>query len=1614
MIYKVIYRLNIAKGIIHMKNITFIDTEVSPKTNKIFDYAAVRINDEYIRTDSSIEFKEFISHEEYLCGHNIVHHDIKYLYKSLDFKKYEDIFRDLNIIDTLYLSPLLFPHRPYHALLKDDKLQVDELNNPLNDAKKARNLFFDELEAFRLLPNTLKKIYYFLLKDTPEFAGFFNYVDYKVNVDTINVEIEEYFQNKLCSNVNLTDIITNAPVELAYSMALIHADDDYSIIPRWVVIKYPKVDQIINQLRGTPCIQGCIYCNEKLDPKRGLKTFFGFDEFRSFDDVPLQEQAVEAAINNKSLLAVFPTGGGKSITFQVPALMAGKYSKGLTVVISPLQSLMKDQVDNLEEQQITDAVSINGLLDPIERADALRRVEEGEVSLLYISPESLRSRTIERLLLGRKISRFVIDEAHCFSAWGQDFRVDYMYIAEFIKNLCKNKNLQNMIPVSCFTATAKQNVIDDIKEYFYKNLGLELELFTAKSGRKNLSYRVMQKSEDQKLNTIRNLLDSKKTPTIIYVSRTKAAEKLAANLSMDGYNARSYHGQMDKKEKSKNQEDFISGKLDIIVATSAFGMGVDKKNVGMVIHYDISDSLENYVQEAGRAGRDQNISAECFVLYNDEDLNKHFMLLNQTKITLEEIQQVWQAIKKTTGWRSRMSNSALEIARDAGWDDCILDIETRVKTAIAALEDAGYIKRGQNMPRIYADSIQAKSVIEAAEIIRESKAFQDKEEQQAIRIITKLISSRSRKKDATEVAESRVDYIADDLGIPKDKVINIVQRLRDIKVLSDSKDLTVYLDGGTTKGMNLFASYRELEQFLIDELPERPKIVNIKELNEKIEEAGIKKITPDKIKKLINYWATKGIIKRKITKHSNNHLKISFPKEKELLKKKIEKRWDVAEFILYRLDEINYDNKPIIEFSVLELKEGYDFQRQLLMRTATSKEIEEGLFYLSRIGALKLEGGFLVTYNKISIERLEKDNKIRYKVDDYKKLKHYYEQKTQMIHIVGEYAKKMMEDYKSALQFVDDYFQLEYSAFLRKYFKGDRVTDIRRNLSPDKFRQLFGELSPSQLSIINDKESKYIVVAAGPGSGKTRILVHKLASLLLMEDVKHEQLLMVTFSRAAATEFKKRLIKLIGNAAYFVEIKTFHSYCFDILGRVGSIEKSKDIIREASKRIQNNEVEISRITKTVLVIDEAQDMDENEATLIQILMEKNPEMRVIAVGDDDQNIFSFRGSDSKHMRALLDKENSRLYELIENYRSKSNLVQMTNIFVEGISNRMKHTPIMPVQNDNGEISVFEYRSNKLLASAIESLIERGINSSTGILTKTNEEALQVASILKKNGIRTRMIQSDNNFRLNQLVEIRYFLNQLELAQVEHIIFNDIWHDAKKQLIAKYKNTKNLPLCIRLLEDFEVTNPKHKYLSDFTTYIEESREEDFCDKNQGIATVATIHKSKGREFDHLVLLLQNYYLNTDEEKRALYVGMTRARKSITIHYHNKYLSEKSNYKYSELENFKYTYKDYCQEEIKYISKQLRHRDIYLSYFYKVNQYVKGLKSGEELKLDENGCLDLKGNQVLLFSSKFKKEIEYFAQKGYKPVNASVDYILYWKDEEKEAEVPIIFPLIEFER
>ena len=1597
-----------------MNSIAFIDIEVSLKQQKIVDIGGIKDDGSSFHSNSISEFVSFISGTGFICGHNILNHDLKYLQKDISNAR----LNYLKVIDTLFLSPLLFPTRPYHHLLKDDKLQSEELNNPLNDSIKARDLFNDEVTAFSELENSLKSIYYLLLRDKNEFRYFFEYASFKAD-SQINLPelIRQKFINDICSSSKLDDLIASHPVELSYCLALINCNNRYSITPPWVLKNYPQVERIMFLLRNKPCITGCPYCNKALDHYAGLNHFFGFKSFRKYGEKPLQEDAVKAAIANKSILVVFPTGGGKSITFQLPALMSGDNMKGLTVVISPLQSLMKDQVDNLEKLNITDAVTINGLLDPIERSKSFGRVEDGSASILYISPESLRSKTIERLLLGRTIVRFVIDEAHCFSSWGQDFRVDYLYIADFIRSLQEKKNLSEGIPVSCFTATAKQKVIEDIRAYFLDKLSLDLEVFSSGESRTNLHYKVVQNGTDQeKYITLRNLIDSKDCPTIIYVSRTKRAYKLAEALTRDGYNAKPYHGKMDAKEKTENQNAFIAGEVDIMVATSAFGMGVDKKDIGMVIHYDISDSLENYVQEAGRAGRDENITADCYVLYNEDDLGKHFTLLNQTKLSIKEIKQVWKAIKDITRFRSTVSNSALEIARKAGWDEGITEIETRVTTAISALEEAGYLKRGQNLPRIYANSILTKNAQEAIDRINSSERFNEKQKVKAIRIIKKLISSKSKKQSNDEVAEARIDYISDHLGIVKEEVIKIITLLREEKILADTKDLTAFIKRGDfiNRSKSIVETYRQIEEFFLKQLEENEKTYHLKELNEKAFESGCNDVTPNKLKTVINFWAIKNWIKRQTHENSKNHVIIIRTQPEDVLQDKLKKRQALAKFIvelLYKkIDSKADDNSEevLIEFSVIELKEAYENSLELFKFDISIDDIEDTLFYLSRIEAIKIEGGFLVVYNRMTIEKVEQNNKAQYKKEDYQKLDQFYENKVQQIHIVGEYAKKMVEDYKGALQFVEDYFKLNYTVFLNKYFKGSRLDDIKRNLTPAKFRQLFGTLSPSQLAIINDKESKYIVIAAGPGSGKTRVLVHKLASLLLMEDIKHEQLLMLTFSRAAATEFKKRLIGLYGNAANFIEIKTFHSYCFDLLGKVGSIEKSDVILKTTIEKIKNREVEQSRISKMVLVIDEAQDMDIDEYNLINSLIEENEDMRVLAVGDDDQNIFTFRGADSIYMEKFITEKKAKKYELFDNYRSKNNLVTFSNQFVKTLRHRLKTIPIVAFDKGNGIIKTVKYRSNNLIVPTVTDILSTDLSGTTCVLTHTNEEALNVTGLLIKNGLKAKLIQTNDGINLYNLIEVRHFLDLLKTNDDSPSISDDAWAKSKTELFRKFANSSKLEICKNIIRDFESTNTRIKYYSDLEVFIRESKLEDFLGTEGETIFVSTIHKAKGKEFDNVFLMLENFDLSNDDKKRQVYVAITRAKQNLYIHHNSSFFD---NFKAEGLVSV-VDEKDYQPPEK--LTMQLSYQDVFLGYFVNRQNQISRLIPGDNLIIGNDGCTNNYGDKVLKFSKKFNNTITQLNEQGYQLKNVKINFIIYWKDPEKENEFKIILPELDFER
>jgi ATP-dependent DNA helicase RecQ len=373
-----------------------------------------------------------------------------------------------------------------------------------------------------------------------------------------------------------------------------------------------------------------------------LEKVFRLSEFR-----PGQREVIEAAVAGRDVLGVMPTGAGKSLTYQLPAVV----SSGLTIVVSPLIALMRDQVANLERLGVLAAALHSGLSEE-EQMQSLTRASS--LKLFYLAPERLRSAMVLERLQRLQIARLVIDEAHCVSQWGHDFRPDYQLLGEV------RAALQNP-PTTAVTATATLTVQNDIVQ----TLRLEnpVRLVTGFE-RPNLAYRVLEVlGEASKLEALRDLLMRLQKPGLVYAGTRREAEDLALELQRTGLRASCYHAALETTQRNAVQDGFKSGKLDVVVATNAFGMGVDKRDVRFVIHYRIPGALEAYYQEAGRAGRDGK-SAQCWLLFDpkDRDLQMHF--IETSTPNQHELKRLWGYFHAARDERDQISLRLQDLERN--------------------------------------------------------------------------------------------------------------------------------------------------------------------------------------------------------------------------------------------------------------------------------------------------------------------------------------------------------------------------------------------------------------------------------------------------------------------------------------------------------------------------------------------------------------------------------------------------------------------------------------------------------------------------------------------------------------------------------------------------------------------------------------------------------------------------------------------------------------------------------------------------------------------------------------------------------------------------------------
>jgi len=399
-----------------------------------------------------------------------------------------------------------------------------------------------------------------------------------------------------------------------------------------------------------------------------LQKHFNFSSFK-----PGQKEIVQNIIDKKDVVALMPTGGGKSLCYQLPAIISDK----LTIVISPLIALMKDQVDALNARGIS-AAFINSSLNQDEVQSRLEDIKSGKTKILYIAPERLASGQITNIFSNIDVNFFAIDEAHCVSSWGHDFRPDYLLIKNVIKNFT------NRPTVAAFTATATPEVKDDIIE----NLNLiNPQIFVAGFDRPNLKFLVNNGlSADQAMQEALRIIKSNDGSGIIYTITRKKTEEVAEFLQDNGIKAQPYHAGMDSSKRTQIQADFMENKYKVIVATIAFGMGVDKADIRFVLHLGMPSSLENYYQEAGRAGRDSE-TAYCILMPQKRDFGLHYHFIQKGKQEMEDMGKSFDEINRI---------SSIKYGRLEKMRDYMTDNKCRRKAILEYFNDPNISKYADN------------------------------------------------------------------------------------------------------------------------------------------------------------------------------------------------------------------------------------------------------------------------------------------------------------------------------------------------------------------------------------------------------------------------------------------------------------------------------------------------------------------------------------------------------------------------------------------------------------------------------------------------------------------------------------------------------------------------------------------------------------------------------------------------------------------------------------------------------------------------------------------------------------------------------------------------------
>ncbi len=1062
-----------------------LDIEISKDGGPIRAIGAVR-NDtgrslELSRGIGPKEFRkldEFADGASFVLGHNIVAFDLPHL------KAAQPDLRLLRLpaVDTLRLNPLAFPRNPYHHLVKhyqDGRLLRGQVNDPELDSRIAIEVFENQIGAFQKLQKDdpdLVTAYHWLTTPDPDKAdwalnGLLTWIRSAGRPlwDETRLAIERQFETMAC--ITHARQILGSPCgfgwTLAYTLAWISVSGDNSVIPPWVRHQFPDTGKLVRWLRNSPCSDGlCKWCRERHNARGELKRWFGFNEFRSKptneDGSSMQQSIAEAAMAGRHVFGILPTGAGKSLCYQLPALSRYDKTGALTVVISPLVALMKDQVSNLESKGIGSCVAINGLLSMPERSAALDQVRLGDAGILLVSPEQLRSRSVRKVLDQREIGGWVLDEAHCLSRWGHDFRPDYRYVARFTKKMAGSDPVPSLL---CLTATAKPDVIDDICAHFHDKLGIGLAVFNGGADRQNLAFEVIPTSVPEKLHHLHQVLVwhlrlDVSGGAIVYCATRRQTENVAQFLQSAGMTAAHFHAGLSPESKKDAQRRFIDGELKVIVATNAFGMGIDKPDVRLVVHADIPGSLENYLQEAGRAGRDGK-SAHCVLLYVKDDVERQFSMSARSRLTRRDIHGILRALRNldrkkrlggkvvATAGEILIGDEEKAFARDSATDD------TRVRTAVSWLEEAELLTREENDVRIFPSSLRVSSVKEAGKRLEKasiSRLYQD----QLMRITEALI-------DAPADGGVTTDELMGVSGLSPDGVRAALYDLEQLGIASNDTAITAFVHEGVAKSSRKrLKAANQLETELIKHMreasPDQEKgdtsRLHLRIAAQKLRDAGVSDPLPERLWHIVRGISHDGrdedggtgsVAVRKLNAEI---VRVTLKREWQALDKTARIRREAAGRLLeHFLDCLPSGSRgtDLLAKTTLGKLVSAIKSDALLMITVEkpTKLVDRALLWLHEQEIIRLNKGLAVFRPAMTIQLAQRERR-GFSTIEFKPLEMHYKGKVLQVHVMVEYAEKGLESIGEALRFAMDYFTLSEQSSFVAGLSGGKVSSAGR------------------------------------------------------------------------------------------------------------------------------------------------------------------------------------------------------------------------------------------------------------------------------------------------------------------------------------------------------------------------------------------------------------------------------------------------------------------------------------------------------------------------------------------------------------------------------------------